>query len=375
MTITSILGFISLLGWLMVLAGGGIAISNMGQNKSSRGGVMLALVGLLLGVVFFAASNGVVQVGPTEVAVVFQSIGGNPVNGNLWETPLGPGVHIIVPIINEPILYSTSVRNYTMSRTVDEGQLRRDDAVQARTRDGQQLDMDVSVLYSIDPSLANTVHRRWQNRFETDFVRPTVRSTVREAVASYSVNDLYGGNTSGAEDTGALSKLPELQRALNEQLEPLFKENGLLLQDLILREITFSDEFIRAVEQKQVAEQQAEQAKQEAERARTIAKGQADAQVTAAQGEAKAAEERARGEAAALKLRAEAEAAAIEVRAAADAKALNLINEQISKNPALVQWRYIEKLAPNVSLVLLPSNSPFLFDINQLQQLNGPKTN
>jgi len=375
MTITSILGFISLLGWLMVLAGGGIAISNMGQNKSSRGGVMLAIFGLLIGVVFFAASNGVVQVGPAEVAVVFQSIGGDPAEGNLWPNPLGPGVHIIVPIINEPILYSTFVRNYTMSKTVDEGQVRRDDAVQARTRDGQQIDIDVSVLYSIDPALANTVHRRWQNRFETDFVRPTVRSAVREAVASYSVNDLYGGNVSGAADTGELSKLPELQRSLNERLAPIFRENGLLLQDLILREITFSEEFIRAVEQKQVAEQQAEQAKQEAERARTIAKGQADAQVTAAQGEAKAAEERARGEAAALRLRAEAEAAAIEVRAAADAKALSLINEQISKNPALVQWRYIEKLAPNISLVLLPSNSPFLFDINQLQQLNGVKAN
>jgi len=45
---------------------------------------------------------------------------------------------------------------------------------------------------------------------------------------------------------------------------------------------------------------------------------------------------------------------------------LALINEQISKNPALIQWRYIEKLANNVSLILMPSNSPFLFDLQSL---------
>lgn len=369
MTLNSILGFLSLAGWLAVLAGVGIAISNAAQNRPTRGGIALAGMGLLTGVIFFLASAGLVTVSATQVAVVFQAIGGDPEEGNLWKTPLGPGVHIILPIINEPILYPTVVQTYTMSRVTDEGQVRRADAVEARTRDGQQVLIDVSVLYRIDPSLANTLHRKWQNRYENDFVRPTVRSAIREQVASYSVNDLYGGTsliTTTDAETGqsrteqAISRLPELQRNLNRDLRPIFAENGLFLQELLIREITFSEEFIRAVEQKQVAEQQAEQAKQEAARARTLAEG-----------EANALRERAAGEAQALRTRAEGEAAAIIARAEAEAKALALINAELSKNPMLLQWRYIEQIAPNISMILLPSNAPFLFDIEQLMQQAG----
>lgn len=354
MSISSILGFISLAGWLIVVAGVALAITNAAQQRSTRGGVMLAVIGLIVGVLFFVASSGVVVVGATEVAVVFQAIGGAGQAGSLWPTPLGPGVHIIVPIINEPVIYSTEVRSYSMSSSPEEGQLRRADAVEARTADGQQVSIDVSVLYSIDPALANTVHLRWQNRFEEGFVRPTVRSFVREQVAFYTVNDLYGGSGLETSDSGASSRsrLPELQAQLTEDLAVVFTENGLLLQELLLRDITFSEEFIRAVEARQVAQQQAEQANQEAARARTIASGQANA-----------AREAARGEADAIRLRAEAEA-----------EALRLVNEQLANNPQLLQWRYIENLADNVRLILLPNNSPFLFDLQQLANEAGVPT-
>src|SRR5262249_49763021 len=106
---------------------------------------------------------------------------------------------------------------------------------------------------------------------------------------------------------------------------------------------------------KQVAQQQAEQAKQEAERKRTLAQGDADAAVTKAKGDADATVEKAKGDAEAIKL-----------QAAAQAQALDLINQQLSKNPLLIQWQYVEKLAGNVSLILMPANSPFLFDTQSL---------
>lgn len=349
MSISSLLGFLSLAGWVMVIAGAGIAISNATQNRNARPGVLLALIGLLIGIVFFAASSGLVEVGPTEVAVVFQSIGGNPATNSLWPTPLGPGVHIIVPIINQPFIYSTERRTYTMSKTTNEGAKSGDDSIATRTQDGQQVYVDISVSYNIDAGKANLVHIRWKDRYQEDFVRPIVRGTVRDVVAGYGVDDVNGG------------KRAEIQTKIYETVAPKFADNGLALGDLTIRNITFSDEFVKAIEARKVAQQQAEQALQEAERQRTLAKGQADAAVTAAKGEADAAVAKAQGD-----------AQAIELRAAADAKALALINEQISKNPALVQWRYIEKLAGNVSLVLLPSNSPFLFDLQSLMNQAKP---
>ena len=57
------------------------------------------------------------------------------------------------------------------------------------------------------------------------------------------------------------------------------------------------------------------------------------------------------------------------LNAQAQAEALALISQQIAANPSLIQYEYIQRLADNVSLALIPSNSPFLFDFNSLQDL------
>ena len=127
-----------------------------------------------------------------------------------------------------------------------------------------------------------------------------------------------------------------------------------MLQDFVLRNIRFSDEYAMAVEQKQIAEQQAQQAKfvveskkQEAEQARQTAQGAADAAVIAAKG---AAEARI-------------------VQAEAEAKALQLIADVLRTNPTLLQYQYITKLSPNVQLMLVPSDAPFI--LPQLQTTTG----
>jgi regulator of protease activity HflC (stomatin/prohibitin superfamily) len=127
-------------------------------------------------------------------------------------------------------------------------------------------------------------------------------------------------------------------------------DNGLILVDFVLRNITFSPEYAASVEQKQIAEQQSQQAKfvveqkrQEAEQARQVAQGQADAVV----------------------IRAKADAEARIIAAQAEAEALALINESLKNNPDLLTYQYISKLSPNIQAMLLPSNSPFLLQLPQ----------
>ena len=104
--------------------------------------------------------------------------------------------------------------------------------------------------------------------------------------------------------------------------------NNLLLIDFVLRDIHFSEEYALAVEQKQIAEQQAQQArltveqkKQEAEQARQVAQGQADAAVIAAQETAEAQI----------------------IQAEAQARANELIGQSLQQNPEILQYQYILK--------------------------------
>jgi len=102
--------------------------------------------------------------------------------------------------------------------------------------------------------------------------------------------------------------------------------------------------------------------KRSLDRAEEVAQQQGGSGVRVRQREQEAEQARAlaRGEADAARIRAEGEAAA-----------LSLINEQLSQNPLLLQWRYIESLGPNVQMMIIPSNSPFLFDLESLTAQSG----
>jgi regulator of protease activity HflC (stomatin/prohibitin superfamily) len=138
---------------------------------------------------------------------------------------------------------------------------------------------------------------------------------------------------------------------ISQGLQQKLGENGLSLVEFILRNITFSPEYAASVEQKQVAEQQAQQAKfvveqrrQEAEQARQVAQGQADAVVINAQGAADARI----------------------IQAQAESKALQLIAQALENNDNLLLYQYISKLAPGIQVMLVPNNNPYLLTLPTL---------
>ncbi len=342
MSFSDLLGFVALLGWVAIIAGIALAIVSASQNRSPRNGVILAVIGLVVGVIFTVVSQGVLIVQPNEVAVVFDTVSGELL------TPKGPGFNLVIPIVQEATLYPTSQQEYTMSNILHEGAYQGNDAVVARTLDGQQVTIDATIIYSIDPSNVNLLHRRWQNRYENELVRPTVRGVIRDEVSRYRIEDIY------SIEHGAL------RQGVEDSIIDRFQDEGLLVSDFLIRDIQFSDEYAQSVEQKQIAEQDRLRAEQEAERLRVQAAGERDAAV-----------ERATGEADSLRLRAQAEADAILLRAQADAQALALIREQLSQDPNLVNWRYVDTLADNVRIIVLPSNSPYLFDAESLLSAAG----
>lgn len=353
MGISSLLGFVALAGWVALIAGIGLAILSASQGRPSRNGVTLAIIGVVVGVVFSVVSQGVIIVQPQEVAVVFDTV-----RGDLLE-PRGPGIHIIVPVIQEATYYSVAQREYTMSGAASEGALQGDDAVVARSSDGQEVRIDATIIYAIESAQANLIHQRWQTRFQSELVRPTVRGIIRDEISRYAVEEVYS------------TQREALRAGIREQIELRFMEEGLAVTDFLIRDIQFSADYAQSVEQKQIAEQDRLRAQQEADRLRVQAQGERDAAVFQAEGQRLSAIEEATGAAESIRIRAQAEADAILLRAQADAEALALINEQLKTNPDLLDWRYVENLSDNVDMILLPNNSPFLFDAQGLMDQAG----
>jgi regulator of protease activity HflC (stomatin/prohibitin superfamily) len=333
MGISGLLSTVSLLGFLLFLLGIALVVVAASQGRAVRGGVGLAIFGLIFGVVMSIVSGGILVVDPTQVAVIT-----NTLNGQLETPARGPGTSIIIPGLQQATLYNTRQQEYTMSESSGEGARPNDDAVEATTVDGQQVRVDVTVIYSLDRTKVNDTHVRWgkdgngQDAYIEGFLRPTARTVVRDIIATLRAENIYGAQRN------------EMQLAIEAAMTDEMANEGLILSSFLVRGLQFSDEFTTAIEDKEIAQQRTEQSLQEAERARTIAQGERDARILRAEGERDAAIALAEGQ----------------------AQALALVSEQISANPSLIQYEYVRNLSDNVQLILVPSNGPFLFDFNSL---------
>ncbi len=329
--ITAFLGVLSLVGFVAFIGGIGLVVVSASQGRPVRGGLLLAVLGLVVGLVFTLIGQGLLIVPNATAAVVY-----NQLTGSL-ENPRGPGTSVIIPGVQIATTYPLQQQTVEMSRNPRVGATGVDDAVDARSIDGQVVRLDITVLFALDLARLNDIHIRWQDRYLNDFVLPTVRSLSRDVVSNYRAEDIYG------------ARRAEMEQAMQDSVSARFAEEGLILNDLLVRDITFSDEFTASIERAQIASQEAQQAelrveqiRQEAEQRRVEAQGRRDAAILAAEGEAQA----------------------IVLRAQAEAEALRLVSEQVAANPLLIQYLYVTELGDNVQLALVPSNTPFLFDIS-----------
>jgi len=332
MDISTLLAGIATIAWIAFVGVVALVIVRASRNKPMHGAGITILITAVIAVLLTSLSSGVVFIEPQERGMVLSAL--SP-TGYRAQT-LTPGIHFIIPGFETVVRYPISRQTYTMSATTGEGAVTGDDSITARTSDGQEVFIDASVIYTIDPNQVTKVHIEWQNRYQDELVRPQSRGVIRDVVSQYGVEDVVS------------TKRSDIVDKIRTTLAGKLADNGLVLVDFVLRNITFSPEYSASIEQKQIAEQQAEQAKlvveskiQEAEQARQTAQGQADAAVIVAKGAAQA------------RL----------ISADAEAKSLTLISAAIKDNPSLLTYQYITKLAPNIQTMLLPSNAPFLFPI------------
>lgn len=334
MNIAQIFQFASGLAWLLAIVLTVVAISRASRGQAAKGFGTSVLVAGVAAIVLTIVGAGLVFINPQERGVVISALDSK----GYREQALQPGLRFVVPFAEQVVLYPISQQTYTMS--ISPSDMESGETVAARTSDGQQINVDASVIYSIDPNRVVDVHIAWQTRYTQDLVRPLARGIIRDAVSQYGVEEVVS------------SKRFEMVELMRSSLESKLAENGILLGDFVLRNITFSEEYANSVEQKQIAEQLAQQARfvveqrrQEAEQARQTAQGQADAAVIAARGEAEARI----------------------IQAQAEAEALRLVSAALEGNPDLLTYQYINKLSPNIQVMLLPNDSPFLFPLPNMQ--------
>ena len=248
-------------------------------------GIIIALLGFILGgfnenlrkLRWILALVGVVIAFLGSGTATFRQIdaghiGVQKVFGKVQDNVLYEGLSIVNPLA-QVIEISTQTKNYTMSSVTDEGQKAGDDAIRVLAADGLEVTIDMTVLYRVLPQYAPRIIREIGEDFENKIVRPLTRTRVRDNAVAFSAVELYS------------TKREAFQLNIRASIEKDFRERGLVLEQLLVRNITLPTSVKESIERKITAIQDAqrmeyvlEKGKQEAELKRVEARGIADAQ-------------------------------------------------------------------------------------------------
>lgn len=192
--------------------------------------------------------------------------------GKVQPGVLSSGLNIINPLLDIKE-FDVRTQNYTMSGIHDEGEKSGDDAIRVLTADGLEVTIDLSVLYRIIPDETPSILQEIGLDYRDKIVRPITRTKIRDNAVYYDAVALYS------------TKRDEFQTRIFNSIEKDFKGRGLVLEQLLVRNITLPPSVKASIESKINAEQEAQKMqfvlqkeKQEAERKRVEAQGIADYQ-------------------------------------------------------------------------------------------------
>ncbi|HMT34942.1 MAG TPA: prohibitin family protein [Chitinophagaceae bacterium] len=253
-----------IIGVILFLASSRLPLSLNKYQEPSKIKNGLRIAALLL-IVFGVFTSCIKQIDAGFIGV--QSL-----FGKIQQKTLGSGLNFVNPLMEIKHL-DVRTQNYTMSGVHDEGDKNGDDAIRVLTKDGLEVSIDLSVLYRISAEQAPKLIKEIGVEFKDKIIRPVARTKIRDNAVYYDAIELYS------------TRRDEFQTRIFKSIEDEFVKRGLVLENLLLRNITLPQTVKLTIESKINAEQDAQKMqfvlqkeKQEAERKRVEAQGIADYQ-------------------------------------------------------------------------------------------------
>jgi regulator of protease activity HflC (stomatin/prohibitin superfamily) len=234
------------------------------QNPLSKFSTLFKIIGVLLILVgIFSSAFKQIDAGTVGVKSLY---------GNVEPGILESGLNVINPLLDVTV-FDIQTQNYTMSSTQAEGSQEGDDAIRVLSNDGLEVVIDLTVLYRVSGVDAPTIFKEIGVSYMDKIVRPVTRTRIRDNAVYYDAVALYS------------TKRNEFQDRIFKTIEADFKSRGLILEQLLIRNINLPTSVKASIESKINAEQDAQKMtfvlqkeKQEAERKRVEAQGIADYQ-------------------------------------------------------------------------------------------------
>jgi regulator of protease activity HflC (stomatin/prohibitin superfamily) len=369
----------------------------------------LALIALGWGPILIALSFIIVPAGMAGVRI-------SQMRGTEAGT-LYPGVHLVVPFIEDVQLFDLRDKLFTTGIAEDTKQIggAKSGVLNVQSKEGLSIGLAITVRYQLDPRRLDYVESHLPQPVETEIVPPVVASAWRELSPGYTVREIFS------------SRREEVRQHAAEIITKKLGSDGLIVKEVMLRDIQLPEEYARGLQDLLLKEQQDDQLNVQTEiqqKQVRIAELQAEAdkvqKVKAAEGDAQSKVVEAKGESDAMQytlplkakqieqskleaearkeatiqnaeaaaqakvidskaeverrdLLADAEAKRIRVTAAADAERMRSEAAVLKETPLLINKIVAEKLSDKIQVMMVPADGKYFFASDVFRGL-GSKT-
>ncbi|MBM3501117.1 MAG: prohibitin family protein, partial [Armatimonadetes bacterium] len=262
----------------------------------------LVIAGAVAVALYILLRASTVVVGAGHRGVVFSRSAG------VRATSLDEGLHFIVPLVWDVRQYSVRSLTYTTGAEPRTGEIPGGEPVDALSSDGQKISMHISLRFHLDPGKVWQVHRDLGEDYVAKIIKPELRSEARMAVAAYPGIELYS------------TARYALQEAIQKRLTTKLAAQSIVVEQVLIRDIILSAQFQHAIEQKQIAQQ-------DALRMDYVVKKQQEEKKQAI------------------------------ILAEGEARAIELKGHALASYPELVQWEYVNGLPPDVEVVVTDTDT------------------
>ncbi len=279
------------------------------KNNKNNGGIFSGLFGMVaIGFIAFSViSDGFVSIPAGHTGVVFSKI-----SGGIQNETLNPGINFKIPFLETVTVLDTRMQEKTINASRD--------PIEALTKDGQKVSIDITVQYKISKINAPKIVQEIGMNYEKKIVTPGVRSVVRKVITGYDSTDLFKQETR-----------IKAEKEIVDQLKTDYENNNITLINTLVRDVKFSDKYLDAIEEKKIAEQQIQKSEFE-------------------------------------KKNAEVQAEKRIIEAQAEATSIKLKGEALSGSPEIIQLRFVEKMAPQINWGILPDGAIPMIDVKSLSE-------
>jgi len=199
---------------------------NLKENKK------LIVIGLISFIVFVTilCSFQTIKSGEVGLRVRF---------GKIIDSNLKEGLNLKIPYIENIVKVNIKVQKVELNTS-------------AASRDLQDINTEIAVNYRIEENKASSLYKTVGNNYELTILEPVIEESVKSVISKYT-----------AEET--ITQRSEVSNESLNVLQEKVEKYGIIIDNFNIINLSFSDEYSRAIEEKQVAEQKLATAKLESE--------------------------------------------------------------------------------------------------------------